>query len=77
MSQTANFGGRNLLLASLYSCADNAGEEIVIMSSRKCVVRTVVMKTLSGYCPVVGCVVSGSEHLVWLRREFVNYQDLC
>jgi hypothetical protein len=64
VSQTANYVERNLLLPSLYYCAENAGDEMVIMRSRNCVVRTAVMKHGSGSCPVVGCVISGFVHLV-------------
>jgi hypothetical protein len=48
---------------------------MVIMRSRKYVMGTVVMKSGAGSCPVVGSVIGVFEHVVWLRREFVNCHD--
>ena len=63
MLQTADCGERSLLLASLCYCADSSGDEMLIMCCDA---------TGSGSCPVAGCVISGFEHLVRLRREFFN-----
>jgi len=54
VSLTANYVERILLLPSLYYCAENAGDEMVIMRSRKSVLRTVVMESGSESCQVVG-----------------------